>query len=212
LILVPRLLQRIEATFDQAAARHGPRSTRPAKCAWCGATALLLERILLICTMPCAIHWSGESSSSRRAVKTFCVSKYGISVPAFPRSSRISRGEFLQLPAPERDRYGGLWLGPGNCRHASPAPQPSNQLTSNEAVGGASRDSQSWFRWPAEGVTCPSKPSAHLVPRLRVESKVILVIDGRSNCAGGNERIAWQWGCSVVTGRSEKTKKTEKPH
>src|SRR5262249_55840445 len=119
---IARLLQKIEATFDQAAREKGLHLRVIRTDAWVRSDPLLLERILLNLVSN-AMRYTlrgGIVVGCRRRGEMLRIEVWD-SGPGIPEGHRQNIfGEFVQLPARERDRYGGLGLGPAIGRRLRP--------------------------------------------------------------------------------------------
>src|SRR5262249_25567686 len=110
---IARLLQKVETTFDQAARENGLRLRVIRSGAWVRSDAMLLERILLNLVSNAVRYTShgGIIVGCRRRGDMLRVEVCD-SGPGIPENQKQNIfGEFVQLPNPNRDQYGGLGLG-----------------------------------------------------------------------------------------------------
>jgi signal transduction histidine kinase/CheY-like chemotaxis protein len=196
------LLQKIETRFDQATREKGLRLRVRRSDAWVRSDAMLLERILLNLVSN-AVRYTlrgGIIVGCRRRgeMLRFEVWDSGPGIPEDQKQNIF--GEFFQLPAPERNRYGGLGLGL--------AIVDGLRLLLNHQIDLAStmgRGSRFAILVPTadECVTStepvePSHPAA-----FAVEGKVILVIADAPIVQEGTGGLLGKWGYSVLTAGSD---------
>jgi signal transduction histidine kinase len=199
---IARLLRKIETTFDQTARERGLRLRVRRSDAWVRSDALLLERILLNLVSN-AVHYTlrgGVIVGCRRRDEMLRVEVWD-SGPGIPeRHKQNIFGEFFQLPARERDRYGGLGLGLAIVDRLRRLLNHEIELTS--AVGRGSRFTV-LVPMAAEGVSSVETVRSHHPAAFAVEGKVILVIDDAPVVLEGTSGLLGKWGCRVVTAGSD---------
>jgi CheY-like chemotaxis protein len=199
---IARLLQNVETTFGQAARDKGLRLRVMRSDAWVRSDALLLERILrnLVSNAVRYTLHGGIIVGCRRRGEMLGIEVWD-SGPGIPEDQKHNIfGEFFQLPAPERDRYGGLGLGLAIVDRLRRLLGHGIELTSTPGRG--SRFTI-LVQAAAEGVTsvetvCSPHPAA-----FAVEGKVILVIDDVPIVLEGTSGLLGRWGYSVVTAASD---------
>ena len=199
---IARLLQKIETTFDQAAREKGLRLRVMRSDAWVRSDALLLERILLNLVSN-AIRYTlhgGIIVGCRRRGEMLRIEVWD-SGPGIPEDQKQNIfGEFFQLPAPERDRYGGLGLGLAIVDRLRRLLNHEIELTST--VGRGSRFTI-LVPMAAKGVTSVETIRSPHPAAFAVEGKVILVIDDAPIVLDGTSGLLGKWGYSVVTASSD---------
>jgi len=199
---VARLLQKIETTFDQAAREKGLRLRIMRSDAWVRSDALLLERILLNLASN-AIRYTSRGGiivGCRRRGEVLRVEVWD-SGPGIPEAHRQDIfGEFVQLPAPERDRHGGLGLGLAIVDRLRGLLDLEIELTS--IVGRGSRFTI-LVPTTAEGVATIGPVRSSHPAAFAVEGKVILIIDDAPIVLEGTSGLLGKWGYSVVTAASD---------
>jgi signal transduction histidine kinase len=199
---IARLLQRIETTFGQATRDKGLRLCVVRSDAWVRSDALLLERILLNLVSNAARYTlrGGIIVGCRRRGETLRIEVWD-SGPGIPEGHRQNIfGEFFQLPAPERDRYGGLGLGLAIVDRLRRLLNHDIELTST--VGRGSRFTI-LVPMAAEGVSSVEIVRSPHPAAFAVEGKVILVIDDAPIVLEGTGGLLGKWGYSVVTAASD---------
>jgi signal transduction histidine kinase/CheY-like chemotaxis protein len=199
---IARLLQKIEATFEQAAREKGLQLRVVRSSSWARSDALLLERMLLNLVTN-AIRYTvrgGIVVGCRRRDDQLRIEVWD-SGPGIPERDRqnIFR-EFFQLPTAERDRYGGLGLGLAIVDRLRRLLNHEIELTSR--VGRGSRFAISVPRAAASVARVETVRPPHS-PALAVEGKVILIIDDMPIVLEGTGGLLGKWGCAVVTAASE---------
>jgi CheY-like chemotaxis protein len=109
-------------------------------------------------------------------------------------------GEFFQLPAPERDRYGGLGLGLAIVDRLRRLLGHQIELTST--VG---RGSRFTILVPiaAEGISSVETVRSPDLAAFAVEDRVILIIDDAPIVLEGTSGLLGKWGYSTVTTASD---------
>jgi signal transduction histidine kinase/CheY-like chemotaxis protein len=201
---IARLLQKIETTFDQATREKGLRLRVMRSDAWVRSDALLLERILLNLVSN-AVHYTlrgGIIVGCRRRGEMLRIEVWD-SGPGIPEGHRQNIfGEFVQLPGPERDRYGGLGLGLAIVDRLRRLLHHEIELTSS--VG---RGSRFTILVPAaaEGVSTVETVRSSHPAAFAVEGKVILIVDDAPIVLEGTSGLLGKWGYSVVTAASDET-------
>jgi signal transduction histidine kinase/integral membrane sensor domain MASE1 len=199
---IARLLQKIEATFDQAAREKGLRLRVRQSDAWVRSDALLLERILLNLVSN-AMRYTlrgGIIVGCRRRGDMLRIEVWDTG-PGIPEAHRQKIfGEFVQLPGPERDRYGGLGLGLAIVDRLRRLLHHEIELTST--VGRGSRFTL-LVPTTAEGVSTVGTVRSSHPAAFAVEGKVILIIDDVPIVLEGASGLLSKWGYSVVTAASD---------
>jgi CheY-like chemotaxis protein len=199
---IARVLQKIETTFDQAAREKGLRLRVIRSDAWVRSDALLLERILLNLVsnaLRYTLH-GGIIVGCRRRGEMLRIEVWD-SGPGIPKEHRQNIfGEFVQLPGPERDRYGGLGLGLAIVDRLRRLLNHDIELAST--VG---RGSRFTILVPtvAEGVPTVGTVRSSHPAAFAVEGKVILVVDDAPIVLDGTSGLLCKWGYSVVTAASD---------
>ena len=199
---IARLLQKIEATFNQTAREKGLRLRVVRSDAWVRSDALLLERIL-INLVSNAMRYTlrgGIIVGCRRRGEMLRIEVWD-SGPGIPEAHKQNIfGEFFQLPTPERDRYGGLGLGLAIVDRLRRLLNHEIELTST-----AGRGSRFTILVPmaAEGVTFVETVRSPHRAAFAVGGKVILIIDDAPIVLEGTSRLLDKWGYSVVTADSD---------
>jgi signal transduction histidine kinase/CheY-like chemotaxis protein len=199
---VARLLQRIDATFDQAAREKGLRLRVMRSDAWVRSDVLLLERILLNLVSNAVRYTSrgGIVVGCRRRGETLRIEVWD-SGPGIPEGHRQNIfGEFFQLPASERNRYGGLGLGLAIVDRLRRLLNHEIELTST--VGRGSRFTI-LVPMAVEGVTSVEAIRSPHPAAFAVEGKVILIIDDAPIVLEGTSGLLGKWGYAVVTAGSD---------
>jgi signal transduction histidine kinase/integral membrane sensor domain MASE1 len=198
---IARLLQRIETTFGQATRDKGLRLRVMRSDAWVRSDALLLERILLNLVSN-AMRYTlrgGIIVGCRRRGEMLRIEVWD-SGPGIPEDQKQNIfGEFFQLPAPERDRYGGLGLGLAIVDRLRRLLNHQIELTST--VGRGSRFTI-LVPTAAEGVTSVETVRSPHPAAFALEGKVILVIDDAPIVLEGTGGLLGKWGYAVVTAGS----------
>jgi CheY-like chemotaxis protein len=199
---VARVLQRIDATFDQAAREKGLRLRVVRSDAWVRSDVLLLERILLNLVSNAVRYTSrgGIVVGCRQRGEMLRIEVWD-SGPGIPEGHRQNIfGEFFQLPASERNRYGGLGLGLAIVDRLRRLLNHEIELTST--VGRGSRFTL-LVPMAAEGVTSVETLRAPHPAAFAVEGKVILIIDDAPIVLEGTSGLLGKWGYAVVTAGSD---------
>jgi signal transduction histidine kinase len=199
---IARLLQKIEATFDQAAREKGLRLRVMPSDAWVRSDTLLLERILLNLVSN-AMRYTlrgGIIVGCRRRGEMLRIEVWD-SGPGIPEGHRQNIfGEFFQLPTAERDRYGGLGLGLAIVDRLRQLLNHEIELTST--LGRGSRFTI-LVPMAAEGVTSVKTVRSPHPAAFAVDGKVILIIDDAPIVLEGTGGLLGKWGYSVVTAASD---------
>jgi signal transduction histidine kinase/integral membrane sensor domain MASE1/CheY-like chemotaxis protein len=199
---IARLLQRVETTFGQATRDKGLDLRVVRSEVWVRSDALLLERILLNLVSNAVRYTSrgGIIVGCRRRGETLRIEVWdsGSGIPEGHRQNIF--GEFFQLPAPERDRYGGLGLGLAIVDRLRRLLNHEIELTST--VG---RGSRFTILVPiaTQGVTSVETTRSTHPAAFVLEGKIILVIDDAPMVLEGTSGLLGKWGCSVVTAGSD---------
>ena len=202
---IARLLQIVETTFDQTTRDKGLRLRVMRSDAWVRSDAMLLERILLNLVSN-AVRYTlrgGIIVGCRRRGEMLHIEVWD-SGPGIPEDQKQNIfGEFFQLPAPERDRYGGLGLGLAIVDRLRRLLNHQIELTST--VGRGSRFAIV-VPMVAECVTHVVEPVGSPHPAaFALEGKVILVIDDAPIVLEGTGGLLAKWGYSVVTAGSDES-------
>jgi signal transduction histidine kinase len=199
---IARLLRKIETTFDQHARERGLRLRVMRSDAWVRSDALLLERILLNLVSN-AVRYTlrgGVIVGCRRRGEMLRVEVWD-SGPGIPDAHKHNIfGEFFQLPARERDRYGGLGLGLAIVDRLRRLLNHEIELSST--VGRGSRFTI-LIPMAAEGVSSVETVRSRHPAAFAVEGKVIVIIDDAPIVLEGTSGLLGKWGCRVVTAGSD---------
>jgi signal transduction histidine kinase/integral membrane sensor domain MASE1/CheY-like chemotaxis protein len=199
---IARLLQKIETTFEEAAREKGLRLRVARSDAWVRSDALLLERILINLVSNAMRYTSrgGIIVGCRRRGDMLRIEVWDTG-PGIPEGHRQNIfGEFVQLPGPERDRYGGLGLGLAIVDRLRRLLNLEIELTST--VGRGSRFTI-LVPTAAEGVSTVGTVRSSHPAAFAVEGKVILIIDDAPIVLEGTSGLLGKWGYSVVTAASD---------
>ena len=199
---IARLLQKIETTFDQATREKGLRLRVRRSDAWVRSDAMLLERILLNLVSN-AVRYTlrgGIIVGCRRRGEMLRIEVWD-SGPGIPEDQKQNIfGEFFQLTAPERYRYGGLGLGLAIVDRLRLL--LNHQIDLASTVGRGSRFAI-LVPMADESVT-PTEPVDSPRPAVfAVEGKVILVIADAPIVLEGTGGLLGKWGYSVLTAGSD---------
>ena len=199
---IARLLQKIETTFDQATREKGLRLRVRRSDAWVRSDAMLLERILLNLVSN-AVRYTlrgGSIVGCRRRGEMLRIEVWD-SGPGIPEDQKHNIfGGFFQLPAPERNRYGGLGLGlviVDRLRLLL-----NHQIDLASTVGRGSRFAI-LVPMADEGVTSTEPVDSSRPAAFAVEGKVILVIADAPIVLEGTGGLLAKWGYSVLTAGSD---------
>jgi signal transduction histidine kinase/CheY-like chemotaxis protein len=199
---IARLLQKIETAFDQAAREKGLRLRVRRSDAWVRSDAMLLERILLNLVSN-AVRYTlrgGIIVGCRRRGEMLRIEVWD-SGPGIPEDQKQNIfGEFFQLTAPERNRYGGLGLGlaivDGLCLLLN------HQIDLASTVGRGSRFAI-LVPMADECVTSTEPVDSPHPAAFAVEGKVILVIADAPIVQEVTGGLLGKWGYSVLTAGSD---------
>jgi CheY-like chemotaxis protein len=200
---VSRVLNRIAATFTQAARDKGLRLHMVASSAWIRSDAILLEQILLNLVSNAVRYTSagGIVVGCRHvgAALRIDVCDSGIGIAADQQRSIFS--EFYQVAAPEQSSKVGLGLGLAIVERLCAVLEHPISVTSTPGKG--SRFSIMVPRVAARaGATAAiAAPGAAAPDRLR--GKLIVVIDDDALALEGTGGLLRSWGCRVVTAPSD---------
>ena len=199
---IARLLQKIETAFDQAAREKGLRLRVRRSDAWVRSDAMLLERILLNLVSNAVRYTSrgGIIVGCRRRGEMLRIEVWD-SGPGIPEDQKQNIfGEFFQLTAPERNRYGGLGLGlaivDGLCLLLN------HQIDLASTVGRGSRFAI-LVPMADECVTSTEPVNSPHPAAFAVEGKVILVIADAPIVQEVTGELLGKWGYSVLTAGSD---------
>lgn len=199
---ISRLLQKIETTFDQATREKGLRLHVRRSDAWVRSDAMLLERILLNLVSN-AVRYTlrgGIIVGCRRRGEMLRIEVWDTG-PGIPDDQKQNIfGEFFQVPAPERNRYGGLGLGLAIVDRL--------RLLLNHQIDLASivgRGSRFAILVPIvdEGVTSTTPVDSPLPGAFAVEGRVVLVIADTRIVQEGTGGLLGKWGYSVLATGSD---------
>ncbi|WP_084305866.1 MASE1 domain-containing protein [Bradyrhizobium sp. ARR65] len=199
---IARLLQKIETTFDQATRKKGLRLHVRRSDAWVRSDAMLLERILLNLVSN-AVRYTlrgGIIVGCRRRGEMLRIEVWDTG-PGIPDNQKQNIfGEFFQVPAPERNRHGGLGLGLAIVDRLRLLLNHQIDLTST--VGRGSRFA---ILVPIvdEGVTSTAPVVSPLPGAFAVEGKVVLVIADAQIVQEGTGGLLGKWGYSVLSTGSD---------
>jgi signal transduction histidine kinase/CheY-like chemotaxis protein len=198
---IARLLQKVEATFEQTAREKGLRLRVVQTGAWVRSDAMLLERILF------NLVSNAVRYTSRGGIIVGCRRRGGMmrievcdSGPGIPEDQRQNIfGEFVQLPTQHRERYGGLGLGLAIVDRLRQLLGHEIELIS--IVGRGSR-----FAIMASVVeeSATSVETTDLPPpaAFAAHGGIVLVIDDSPMVQEGMAGLLDTWGYSVLTAGS----------
>lgn len=199
---IARLLQKIETTFDQATRETGLRLRVRRSDAWVRSDAMLLERILLNLVSN-AVRYTlrgGIIVGCRRRGQMLRIEVWD-SGPGIPEDQKQNIfGEFFQLAARDRNRYGSMGLGLAIVDRL--------RLLLNHPIDLAStvgRGSRFAILVPmADECDTSTEPvdSPHPVA-FAVEGKVVLVIADAPIVQEGTGGLLGRWGYTVLTTGSD---------
>ncbi len=199
---VARLLQEIETRFDQATREKGLRLRVRRSDAWVRSDAMLLERILLNLVSN-AVRYTlrgGIIVGCRRRGEMLRIEVWD-SGPGIPEDQKQNIfGEFFQLAAPERYRYGGLGLGLAIVDRLRLL--LNHQIDLASTVGRGSRFAI-LVPMADECVTSTEPVDSPHPAAFAVEGKVILVIADAPIVQEGTGGLLGKWGYSVLTAGSD---------
>ncbi len=199
---IARLLQKIETRFDQATREKGLRLRVRRSDAWVRSDAMLLERILLNLVSN-AVRYTlrgGIIVGCRRRGEMLRIEVWD-SGPGIPEDQKQNIfGEFFQLPAPERNRYGGLGLGLAIVDRLRLL--LNHQIDLASTVGRGSRFAI-LVPMADECVTSTQPVDSPHPAAFAVEGKVILVIGDAPIVLEGTGGLLGKWGYSALTAGSD---------
>jgi signal transduction histidine kinase/CheY-like chemotaxis protein len=199
---IVRLLQKIETTFDPATREKGLRLLVRRSDAWVRSDAMLLEPILLNLVSN-AVRYTlrgGIIVGCRRRGEMLRIEVWD-SGPGIPEDQKQNIfGEFFQLPAPERNRYGGLGLGLAIVDRLRVL--LNHQIDLASTVGRGSRFAI-LVPMADECVTSTEPVDSPRPAAFAVEGKVILVIGDVPIVLEGTGGLLGKWGYSVLTAGSD---------
>ena len=199
---IARLLQKIETRFDQATREKGLRLRVRRSDAWVRSDAMLLERILLNLVSN-AVRYTlrgGIIVGCRRRGEMLRIEVWD-SGPGIPEDQKQNIfGEFFQLTAPERNRYGGLGLGLAIVDRLRLL--LNHQIDLASTVGRGSRFAI-LVPMADECVTSTEPVDSPHPAAFAVEGKVILVIADAPTVQEGTAGLLGKWGYSVLTAGSD---------
>jgi len=199
---IARLLQKIETTFDQATRETGLRLRVRRSAAWVRSDAMLLERILLNLVSN-AVRYTlrgGIIVGCRRRGQMLRIEVWD-SGPGIPEDQKQNIfGEFFQLAARDRNRYGSMGLGLAIVDRLRLLLNHPIDLAST--VGRGSRfailvpmaDECGTSAEPVD----PPHPAA-----FAVEGKVVLVIADAPIVQEGTGGLLGRWGYTALTTGSD---------
>ena len=201
-IPIARLLQKIETTFDRATREKGLRLRVRRSDAWVRSDAMLLERILLNLVSN-AVRYTlrgGIIVGCRRRGEMLRIEVWD-SGPGIPEDQKQNIfGEFFQLPAPERNQYGGLGLGLAIVDRFRLL--LNHQIDLASTVGRGSRFAI-LVPMADECVTSTEPVDSPHPAAFAVEGKVILVIADAPIVQEVTGGLLGKWGYSVLTAGSD---------
>jgi len=199
---IARLLQKIETRFDQATREKGLRLRVRRSDAWVRSDAMLLERILLNLVSN-AVRYTlrgGIIVGCRRRGEMLRIEVWD-SGPGIPEDQKQNIfGEFFQLPAPERNQYGGLGLGLAIVDRFRLL--LNHQIDLASTVGRGSRFAI-LVPMADECVTSTEPVDSPHPAAFAVEGKVILVIADAPIVQEVTGGLLGKWGYSVLTAGSD---------
>lgn len=199
---IARLLQKIETTFDQATQETGLRLRVRRSDAWVRSDAMLLERILLNLVSN-AVRYTlrgGIIVGCRRRGQMLRIEVWD-SGPGIPEDQKQNIfGEFFQLAARDRNRYGSMGLGLAIVDRL--------RLLLNHPIDLAStvgRGSRFAILVPmADECDTSTEPVDSPHPAaFAVEGKVVLVITDAPIVQEGTGGLLGRWGYFVLTAASD---------
>ena len=199
---IARLLQKIETTFDQATRETGLRLRVRRSDAWVRSDAMLLERILLNLVSN-AVRYTlrgGIIVGCRRRGQMLRIEVWD-SGPGIPEDQKQNIfGEFFQLAARDRNRYGSMGLGLAIVDRL--------RLLLNHPIDLAStvgRGSRFAILVPmADECGTSAEPVAPPHPAaFAVEGKVVLVIADAPIVQEGTGGLLGRWGYTALTTGSD---------
>ena len=199
---IARLLQKIKTGFDQATREKGLRLRVRRSDAWVRSDAMLLERILLNLVSN-AVRYTlrgGIIVGCRRRGEMLRIEVWD-SGPGIPEDQKQNIfGEFFQLTAPDRNRYGGLGLGLAIVDRLRLL--LNHQIDLASTVGRGSRFAI-LVPMADECVTSTEPVDSPHPAAFAVEGKIILVIADAPTVQEGTAGLLGKWGYSVLTAGSD---------
>lgn len=199
---IAHLLQKIETTFDQATREKGLQLRVRRSNAWVRSDAMLLERILLNLVSN-AVRYTlrgGIIVGCRRRGKTLRIEVWDTG-PGIPEDQKHNIfGEFVQVPAQERNRSGGLGLGLAIVDRLRLL--LGHQIDLASSVGRGSRFA---IELPMvdECITSTAPVDSPYPGAFPAEGKRILVIADAPMVKEGTGGLLGNWGYSVLTAGSD---------
>lgn len=199
---IAHLLQKIETTFDQATREKGLQLRVRRSNAWVRSDAMLLERILLNLVSN-AVRYTlrgGIIVGCRRRGKTLRIEVWDTG-PGIPEDQKHNIfGEFVQVPAQERNRSGGLGLGLAIVDRLRLL--LGHQIDLASSVGRGSRFA---IELPIvdECITSTAPVDSPYPGAFPAEGKRILVIADAPMVKEGTGGLLGNWGYSVLTAGSD---------
>lgn len=199
---IAHLLQKIERTFNQATREKGLQLRVRRSNAWVRSDAMLLERILLNLVSN-AVRYTlrgGIIVGCRRRGKTLRIEVWDTG-PGIPEDQKQNIfGEFVQVPAQERNRSGGLGLGLAIVDRLRLL--LGHQIDLASSVGRGSRFA---IELPMvdECVTSTAPVDSPYPGAFPAEGKRILVIADAPMVKEGTGGLLGNWGYSVLTAGSD---------
>lgn len=199
---IARLLQKIETTFDQATRETGLRLRVRRSDAWVRSDAMLLERILLNLVSN-AVRYTlrgGIIVGCRRRGQMLRIEVWD-SGPGIPEDQKQNIfGEFIQLAARDRNRYGSMGLGLAIVDRLRLLLNHPIDLAST--VGRGSRFAILVPMAEECGTSAEPVDSSHPAA-FAVEGKVVLVITDAPIVQEGTGGLLGRWGYTVLTTGSD---------
>nr|WP_249795068.1 MASE1 domain-containing protein [Bradyrhizobium sp. Oc8] len=199
---IARLLQKIETTFDQATRETGLRLRVRRSDAWVRSDAMLLERILLNLVSN-AVRYTlqgGIIVGCRRRGQMLRIEVWD-SGPGIPEDQKQNIfGEFIQLAARDRNRYGSMGLGLAIVDRLRLLLNHPIDLAST--VGRGSRFAILVPMADECGTSAEPVDSPHPAA-FAVEGKVVLVIADAPIVQEGTGGLLGRWGYTVLTTGSD---------
>jgi signal transduction histidine kinase/CheY-like chemotaxis protein len=201
---VSRVLNRIAATFTQAARDKGLRLRVAPSSAWIRSDPILLEQILLNLVSNAVRYTSaGRIVVGGRRIGDALridVCDTGIGIAADQQRSIFS--EFYQVAAPDRNSKIGLGLGLAIVERISAVVEHPIGLVST--LGKGSRFSVTVPRVASRAGSTTGAGGAPSPTSDRLRGKLILVIDDDVLALEGTGGLLRSWGCRVIAARSDR--------
>ncbi|MDA9490733.1 two-component hybrid sensor and regulator [Bradyrhizobium sp. CCBAU 11361] len=199
---IARLLQKIETTFDQATRETGLRLRVRRSDAWVRSDAMLLERILLNLVSN-AVRYTlrgGIIVGCRRRGQMLRIEVWD-SGPGIPEDQKQNIfGEFIQLAARDRSRYGSMGLGLAIVDRLRLLLNHPIDLAST--VGRGSRFAILVPMADERDTSAEPVDSPHPAA-FAVEGKVVLVIADAPIVQEGTGGLLGRWGYTALTTASD---------